>query len=302
LILLLGTGFWGLSTQAEEWTYSHPVTERDAFVSAEFSLNLDPGIEKVNSVIVLIGAQNIDMRPWAKEDPWNRIALRLGCAVVGCKFVNAKDGDFSRVERGGRIALLDCLVEFSKKSPRLKDLSRLKLILVGNMAGAQFAYEFANRESDKTAGFVCINPYYFYSPATGALRKVPALFLVTENENPVAASSVRALYSQQRRLGALWAGLFLNTRQSRNLPFLLQAPFVEETLIARIRRNNPLGSLENHTVYDGWSLDLTQFSPPTITESKNVPRGKEEQFAWFISESLAQSMAKLLITPVGSAQ
>jgi pimeloyl-ACP methyl ester carboxylesterase len=176
-------------------------------------------------------------------------------------------------------------------------LDRLKLVLVGNLAGAQFAYEFANRESESVAGFVCINPYYFTIPPSGVVRKVPGFFLVTENEHPTAATNVRQLFSEQRKLGALWAMISWDSSTQTNLDGLMTVPFVEQALIVRIKRKNPIGVLESLGINDGWSLDLSQLSPPTITESRNVPRGQEDRFAWFVSENLAEAVSKLMVKP-----
>jgi pimeloyl-ACP methyl ester carboxylesterase len=295
--LVMGSFFSGAFLShllAEEWSYSAPPTERDSFLSAEFRLYLDDQIVELKGVIVLLGPQDTDMRNLVRSSPWERLAKQQECAVLGCKFVNKPNQDFSQVDQGGRAALLACLIDFSRKSSRIRDLDRLKLLLVGNLAGAQFAYEFANRESNRVAGFVAINPYYFKTPPSSVLRKVPALFLVEKDAHPISAANVTKLYLEQRRVSALWAMVSWDDARRPKLDLMFAAPFVEQTLIARIKRKNPIGVLESLTLNDGWSLDLSQFTTPTITDSRNVPRGQEEKYAWFVSENLAEAVAKLV--------
>lgn len=295
LSAVLLSGFLLISnSQSEEWSYSHPVTSRDAFSSAEFLLSLDPQIKSPKGVIILVGPQGVDMREEVRSSPWNRIAKQQECAVLGCLFGDKEGADFSRIEQGGRAAVFAALTDLSKKSERLRDLGRLKVVLVGRLAGAQFAYEFANRDSDRVAGFVSINPYYFNTPPSAALRKVPGFFLVAENEHPTSAANVLKIYADQRRFGALWARVFWTDGPKKNWDMQMVEPFVEQVLIARIKNKNPVASVVSLNLNDGWSLDLSSFNPPTITESRNVARGLEDQYAWFCSENLAEAIARNL--------
>ncbi|NJK91821.1 MAG: hypothetical protein HC904_08350 [Blastochloris sp.] len=177
VLTLLGAGSLG----AQPWDYVYPATERDAFASAEFRLGWS-GAGSPRAVIVVVGAQNEDTRAEAVGGRYAAVAAETQSAVLGCKFVNRPGLDFSQTERGGRTALLECLRSLARQSEALRDLDRANLIMVGNLAGAQFVYEFANSESNRVAGFVGVNPYYFNRPVTGGLRKIPGLFL-TEKPN-----------------------------------------------------------------------------------------------------------------------
>jgi hypothetical protein len=297
LVVLLGCGILLSKLRAEEWSYTYSAGPRDAFSSAEFLLSLEPQIKSPKGIILLVGPQGVDMRKEVKASPWNRVAKEQECAVLGCLFGDKEGADFSRVDQGGRSAVLAVLNNLSGKSERLRDLGRLKIVPVGRLAGAQFAYEFASRDSERVAGFVCINPYYFNAPPSAALRKIPGFFLVASKEHPISAANVLKMYVDQRKFGALWARIFWEEDPKKNKDMQLAGPFVEQVLIARINRRNPITSVETFKNNDGWSLDLSSFDPPTIMRSGQVARGREDQYAWFCSENLAEAVAKVLLPP-----
>lgn len=280
--------------QAETWTYNYLGREGDSILKAEFSLSLNAAVKKPRAILFILEDHSKDNRAEHLSPQLTQLAIQTQSVIIGCTLTTRTEQGTHLVERGGRFAIVECLREFSKKSERLADLDRLKILFIGRSSGAQFAYEFSLLEYDRVAGMILLNLPELTKIPTSEVRQVPVLFINRENASKSNDLGLSTIFEQQRRYGALWCQWEMPPQAPDYLipPFI--SLFVEQTLQARLHKTLPTGALKSLGSRDGWTFKTKLNSYPDIVEFKNVPRQEESKLNWYATQVMAERMWRLI--------
>lgn len=166
-----------------------------------FRMWLPDPAQKIEAVVFVVPGRNGDGRPAAEDPEWQGFARRHRCALMACKMQGADY--WSAQDWSGRY-VLQALDEFAKTTSH-PELGTAKMAMWGHSAGGQFSYSFICWRPDRVLAIVENRGHYINWEAGPATRRIPALWIAGEKDDPLILEMMGDSFTAGRRGGAPWA-------------------------------------------------------------------------------------------------
>ena len=200
-----------IPTEDIKWEIKPQAT--DNFSKAVFRIWIPENVKKLHGLLVLMPGWNGNGLPLVDQETWRAFARKNHFALVAgflqsekatIKGSNWMNHCYWMTERGSGKALIEALKKFSELVGRL-EIENLPMLMWGHSAGGRFNYRFACYAPERVIGVVSIKGVYYFSKATVQTRKVPAIFILGENDSYKRISNIMRLFNKHRSQGASWA-------------------------------------------------------------------------------------------------
>lgn len=246
-----------------------------------FRLYVPDSVKKVRSVIMLTPGFNGDGRGRAGNPAWQALAERTDSALLACSMRGDYDGIYYEAEKWSGKVVFKALKNLAKESGH-PEIADAPIALWGHSAGGQFNFNFANWEPKRVVAFVVNKGAYYGEQIRSNTRKIPALWILGENDTPIRINNITTKYQDGRKSGALWALIEEpNTGHEVGRSQDIGIVFLEEVLNARV---DVMGNLKPADPSHGWLGD-----PETKTiEKNNQPGSGSKKHGWFPGEKTAK--------------
>lgn len=255
---------------------------------AEFRFWAPDGAGKLDGILVLNPGSNGEGRQMASDPVWRQWAASHKLAVIGTHFTDKVPSfveDYADVSKGSGQALLNAINKFAKRSKH-PELAKAPLVLWGMSAGGEVNYEIAAWKPERVAAFIVNKGNFYYTgTASKAMRGVPALLFVGNDDLQYRVTAVTGIFSMNRRPGALWALV-----QEPNTPHAvgrsdeMSRMFFDDVLPMRITSGS--ATLKPLDAAKGWQGDLAKHTVAAVTPGAKMP---EEPTVWLPTERMAKA-------------
>ncbi|HEY4275062.1 MAG TPA: hypothetical protein VGM68_06225 [Rhizomicrobium sp.] len=254
---------------------------------ADFRFWAPDGAGKLEGILVLNPGSNGEGRQMASDPVWRQWAAGHKFAIVATHFTDKTPSfveDYADVSKGSGQALLSAIDTFAKRSKHL-ELSTAPLVLWGMSAGGEVNYEIAAWKPERVAAFIVNKGNFYYTgTASKAMRGVPALLFVGNDDLQYRITAVTGIFSMNRRPGAVWALV-----QEPNTPHAvgrsdeMSRMFFDDVLPMRL---NGGGALKPLDASKGWQGDLAKHTVAAVVPGAKMP---EEPTVWLPTERMAKA-------------
>jgi predicted esterase len=289
-----------IPTQDIKWEIKPRAT--DNFSKAAFRIWIPENVKRLRGLLVLMKGWNKNGLSLADQEIWrtfaskNRFALVAGFLqsdMATLKGPNWMNHCYWMTERGSGKALIDALKKFSELADR-PEIENLPMLMWGHSAGGQFNYSFACYAPERIIGFVSIKGVYYFSKATSQTRKVPAMFILGENDHYKQIPKVMSLFKKQRSLGARWAvAVEPNAGHKIGKSNDLILPFFNALIEKQLKdEKNNYKDMKPVKPLDDWLGNLKTFS---IYPYKEYP-GDIKEAAWLPDKNVAEVWQRFVTT------
>lgn len=277
-----------LCAQIFEWEDKPEADHRMAF-----RLFVPEGLKTIRAIIALTPGLDGDGRGMANDPAWQALAERTQSALLACSMKGSSGGSYYEPEKWSGKVFLEALKKLAAESDH-PEIADAPIALWGHSAGGQFNFNFANWKPERTVAFAANKGGYYGDTIRPATRKVPALWILGQNDSEVRVKNITDRYEKGRKSGALWAlvpepneGHGLG--RSRDLGMV----FIEETLATRI---DSLGKLQPADPAQGW---LGNLETKTVEKFSGTDSGSKK-LSWLPGEATAQLWVEVIGGPPAS--
>ena len=241
-----------------------PSTEKNQYLSAEYSVWIPAEIERVRGVLVKqhgCGAQaaasGLDH---TKDLQWQALAAKHQFALMGTKLLveGGRCEDWALINYGSKDLFLEALDTVARQSQR-EELKNVPWVLWGHSGGADWAAQMLQEYPERTLAMVALRGGGFvFLGINQQLAEIPVMFSLGEKDrmNPYETKELpQTIFHRYRKLNALWslaieAGAGHETGNARSLaiPYLdavINIRLAKDTdkLLAIDRRRGWLGNI-----------------------------------------------------------
>lgn len=282
LPFLLATAFGRASAAEYEWAGQSLGNDR----VADFRLWVPDEVDVLRAVIVLVPGLNSDGRPLAGDADWQRLAREQGAALLGCSMRGQQGGAYWEAERWSGAVLLRALDELGGRAGH-RELATAPLAMWGHSGGGQFNFNFACWKPARVLAFVVNKGAYYTGQPGEAVRALPALWIVGQNDTDQRAANITGLFVENRRLDAHW-GLALEPNASQEVGHTkeLGISFLASVLRAAGGNDKSRAAVPAE---GAWLGDLTTHDIRPESRATPAPDGKARLNSWLPDEAAARA-------------
>ena len=258
------------------------------FDKADFRFWAPDGVAKLDGILVLNPGSNGEGRQMASDPVWRQWAAGHKLAIVATHLTDKVPSfveDYADVSKGSGQALLNAINAFAKRSKH-PELATAPLVLWGMSAGGEVNYEIAAWKPERVAAFIVNKGNFYYTgTASKAMRGVPALLFVGNDDLQYRITAVTGIFSMNRRPGALWALV-----QEPNTPHAvgrsdeMSRMFFDDVLPMRITSGS--ATLKSLDATKGWQGDLAKHTVAAVVPGAKMP---EEPTVWLPTERMGKA-------------
>jgi len=274
--------------QPDPTTLDETVPSGANYDKADFRFWAPDGVAKLDGILVLNPGSNGEGRQMASDPVWRQWAAGHKLAIVATHLTDKVPSfveDYADVSKGSGQALLGAINNFAKRSKH-PELATAPLVLWGMSAGGEVNYEVAAWKPERVAAFIVNKGNFYYTgTASKAMRGVPALLFVGNDDLQYRVTAVTGIFSMNRRPGALWALV-----QEPNTPHAvgrsdeMSRMFFDDVLPMRITSGS--STFKPLDATKGWQGDLARHTVAAVAPGAKMP---EEPTVWLPTERMAKA-------------
>jgi pimeloyl-ACP methyl ester carboxylesterase len=219
----------------------------ETFSYARFDLRVLAEVTTPRLILLLLPGFESD-GAWLLDDAfWHEFAMRHQALLMAGTLKALPENqrkrgyNYNLADRGSGRALLDALADLEIQSG-LPGLSRLPLLLWGHSAGGQFNYGFACFRPEQVLGYCAIKGGFYPMEPQEETRRVPALFLAGEKDEPHRRDGLQKVFMNLSEGGKNPASFVVEPNSGHGVDQcnLLIKPFFDALVDMRLPGNDPV--------------------------------------------------------------